>query len=222
MKENGNPSHEGLKRPPTSGHYNHPPTETGGSTGFLQPLLTESPERRFCNDADRTSGPRALLFQSYTGELAAIVVQSRLFYQVNDLLADAPLPAYLGRMPTWSRQRRTTGGYVVLRKLLTGRSQKGACMSLFHPHGKPPRAGHTYSVRPSGNGKLTAVATGEAERVRLTRTLCTSEWSPHCQHLLHGRAGSVPTTGTGDQALLRRRLGQVEQFSSLYQASGGG
>ncbi|KAI8482330.1 Plexin domain-containing protein 2 [Branchiostoma belcheri] len=26
--------------------------------------------------------------------------------EVNDLLADAPLPAYLGRMPTWSRQRR--------------------------------------------------------------------------------------------------------------------
>ncbi|KAI8487268.1 hypothetical protein Bbelb_350660 [Branchiostoma belcheri] len=30
--------------------------------------------------------------------------------QVNDLLADAPLPAYLGRMPTWSRQRRARGG----------------------------------------------------------------------------------------------------------------
>ncbi|KAI8482350.1 hypothetical protein Bbelb_399410 [Branchiostoma belcheri] len=26
--------------------------------------------------------------------------------RVNDLLAGAPLPAYLGRMPTWSRQRR--------------------------------------------------------------------------------------------------------------------
>ncbi|KAI8507920.1 hypothetical protein Bbelb_141600 [Branchiostoma belcheri] len=69
-------------------------------------------ERAFCNDADRTIGPRALLFHSYTGDLAAIVVPSRLFYR---------------------------------------------------PHGKPPTAGHT-SVRPSGNGKLTAVATGEAER----------------------------------------------------------
>ncbi|KAI8487517.1 hypothetical protein Bbelb_347510 [Branchiostoma belcheri] len=27
-------------------------------------------------------------------------------FSVNDLLAEAPLPAYLGRMPTWSRQRR--------------------------------------------------------------------------------------------------------------------
>ncbi|KAI8480727.1 hypothetical protein Bbelb_415200, partial [Branchiostoma belcheri] len=26
--------------------------------------------------------------------------------EVNDLVAGAPLPAYLGRMPTWSRQRR--------------------------------------------------------------------------------------------------------------------
>ncbi|KAI8519503.1 hypothetical protein Bbelb_027600 [Branchiostoma belcheri] len=30
----------------------------------------------------------------------------RAQHQVNDLLADASLPAYLGRMPTWSRQRR--------------------------------------------------------------------------------------------------------------------
>ncbi|KAI8502902.1 hypothetical protein Bbelb_196040 [Branchiostoma belcheri] len=31
---------------------------------------------------------------------------SQIMSEVNDLLADAPLPAYLGRMPTWSRQRR--------------------------------------------------------------------------------------------------------------------
>ncbi|KAI8493286.1 hypothetical protein Bbelb_292900 [Branchiostoma belcheri] len=57
-----------------------------------------------------TNAVRTVPLWSGSGGASAALIHLRggvlLMSEVNDLLADAPLPAYLGRMPTWSRQRR--------------------------------------------------------------------------------------------------------------------
>ncbi|KAI8508622.1 hypothetical protein Bbelb_137210 [Branchiostoma belcheri] len=51
--------------------------------------------------------------------------------EINDLLVGAPLPAYLGRMPTWSRQRR----------YLSDRKQRVVIQGATSTCGKSPLAG---------------------------------------------------------------------------------
>ncbi|KAI8497274.1 sodium channel [Branchiostoma belcheri] len=97
--------HEGLKRPSTSGHYNHPSTETGDTTDFLQPMIHCS-RSHVCYLRDVTGAVDLIDSHKLTWEEWSIL--STLLY---GRAMDVPtLQAFLG--PTFTDRNRTTNGTV--------------------------------------------------------------------------------------------------------------